>query len=275
MTAAGARFTDCVSARGIGYRTLGSGHPIVLLHGWCLDRRVWMYQEEALARRAHVVSPDLPGFGISSTLAGPYTIERYVDELARFLEELALSDVTVCGFAFGALVAMSTVAAGRGGRIGRIVAIGVPSAGTAPYLKMPKSMRHDWPDFALRSARAILKYPPSGTTVEWLGRMFGSTPLPVAIATLDILSTFEPVDIAALVMKPTLFIHGLDDDVVPPDVSSACAALMPDARVELVERAGHLAIVDNAHRVTELIGDFALGRADTASPLNEIKGGSG
>jgi pimeloyl-ACP methyl ester carboxylesterase len=260
MTPDDERYVERVSARGISYCTLGEGRPVVLLHGWCLDRRMWMYQEEALAARSRVISPDLPGFGASRTLAGPYTLERYVDELARLLDELALDDVTVCGFAFGALVAMSAVAAGAGSRIGKIVAIGVPSAATAPYPRMPKSMRRDWPDFALRSARAILKYPPSATTVEWLGRMYGATPLPVALATLEILAKFEPLEIAARVTKPTLFIHGQDDDIVPPAVSHACAAAMPSARVELVERSGHLAVLDQPVRVTELIAAFALDR---------------
>ena len=124
---------------------------------------------------------------------------------------------------------------------------------------MPKAMRRDWPDFALRSARAILKYPPSETTVDWLGAMFGATPLPVAIATLDILAQFEPTAIAPRVTVPTLFIHGQDDDIVPPDVSRSCAALMPDAKVELVERSGHLAVLDQPVRVTELIAAFAAG----------------
>jgi pimeloyl-ACP methyl ester carboxylesterase len=254
------RYTERVSARGIAYRTMGQGRPIALLHGWCLDRRVWMYQEEALGSRAHVVSPDLPGFGMSRGLAGPYTVERYVDELARFLDELALEDVTVCGFAFGALVAMSAVASGAGQRIGRIVAIGVPSAATAPYPKMPKAMRRDWPDFARRSARAILKNSPSDATLEWLGTMYGSTALPVALATLDILAKFEPTEIAPRVTTPTIFIHGADDDIVPPEVSRSCAALMPNARVELVESSGHLAILDQPARVTELIATFALDR---------------
>src|SRR5438132_7364625 len=138
MTPNDDRYIDRTTGRGVAYRTLGSGRPIVLLHGWCLDRRMWMYQEEALAATHRVVSPDLPGFGMSSGLAGPYTLARYCDELAAFLDELGVQGATVCGFAFGAMVAMATAAAGKGQGIGRIVAVGVPSASTAPYARMPK-----------------------------------------------------------------------------------------------------------------------------------------
>ena len=216
-----------------------------------------MYQEEALAPRHRVVSPDLPGFGASSGLAGPYTLARYVSELAALLDELELDDATVCGFAFGAMVAMAAAAEGATSRMARIVAIGVPSASTAPYPKMPKAMRRDWPEFARRSARAILKNEPSEATLDWLGRIYGATALPVALAGLEILAVFEPASVAPRVTVPTLFIHGADDDVVPPRVSQECAALMPDARVELVERSGHFAVLDQPQRVSELIAAFA------------------
>src|SRR2546430_2260621 len=49
MTANDDPHVERISARGIAYRVLGSSRPIVLLHGWCLDRRIWMYPEEALA----------------------------------------------------------------------------------------------------------------------------------------------------------------------------------------------------------------------------------
>jgi pimeloyl-ACP methyl ester carboxylesterase len=251
------RFTERTSGRGIAYRLLGSGAPIVLLHGWCLDRRMWMYQEEALAATHRVISPDLPGFGASRGLAGPYTLERYTDELAALLAELGLGGATVCGFAFGAMVALSAVAAGKGRHIGRVIAIGVPSASSAPYPRMPKAMRRDWPEFARRSAQAILKNAPSQATLDWLAAMYGSTALPVALAGVEILASFEPVAIAQDVNVPTLFIHGADDDVVPPRVSQDCAAKMRDARVELVAGSGHLAVLDQPQRVAELIAAFA------------------
>jgi len=251
------RFTERTSARGIAYRSLGSGAPIVLLHGWCLDRRMWMYQEEALAATHRVISPDLPGFGASRGLAGPYTLERYTDELAALLAELGAHGATVCGFAFGAMVALSTVAAGKGRDIGRVIAIGVPSASTAPYPRMPKAMRRDWPEFARRSAQAILKNVPSPATLDWLAAMYGATALPVALAGVEILASFEPAAIVQGVTVPTLFIHGADDDVVPPRVSQECAAKMRDARVELVAGSGHLAVLDQPQRVAELIAAFA------------------
>jgi pimeloyl-ACP methyl ester carboxylesterase len=105
------------TSRGITYTQRGVGPAMILVHGWCLNRTLWTYHEESLASSGyHVISPDLPGFGDSRVLAGPYDLDRYVDELATFIQELGLDRVVVVGFAFGAAVAMA-LAARDGSRI--------------------------------------------------------------------------------------------------------------------------------------------------------------
>lgn len=244
--------TVLTSAEGVVYSDRGKGPLIVLLHGWCLSRGLWMYQEEALAGHHRVICPDLPGFGDSAALAGPYSLARYGETVARLLEEIGAMDATVVGFAFGAAVAMSAVA-DFGAHPARLVLIGVPSAATAQYTRMPRAMRRDWPEFARRSAQAICHQPQSDATLAWLSEMFGATPLPVALETVAVLAEFEPVAFARRVLTPTLLIHGADDDIVPLSVSQQCADLMPNASLEVVAESGHLVVLDQKERVAELI----------------------
>jgi pimeloyl-ACP methyl ester carboxylesterase len=251
---------------GVAYRASGQGRPVVLVHGWCLDGTTWLYQEEALAGEAHVVVPDLPGFGASAGLGGPFTLGRYATDLGALLEELALEDAVVVGFAFGALVALAAAAAAPEPRVGGVVAIGVPSASTAPYERMPRAMRRDWPEFARRSARAIVRHPPSDATVDWLAQTYARTRLPVALAVLDILAATEPADLVAGLAVPTLFIHGAEDDIVPVDVARACAGRMAHASLAVVEDSGHLVPLDQPGRVTELVREFVAGRATEVRP---------
>jgi pimeloyl-ACP methyl ester carboxylesterase len=245
-----------VTSRGIAFTARGEGRAIVLVHGWCLNRTLWTYQEEALSHEFRVVSVDLPGFGDSAGLAGPYGLDRHADELGAVLEELHLDHVVVVGFAFGAAVAM-TLAGGDAPRLAGVVLIGVPSAAHAPYDKMPRAMRRDWPDFAARSAQAICKQPLSDASVRWLGEMFGRTPLPVALETVDVLGRFEPIPLAPGVSVPALVVHGEQDDIVPIAVSEACVAQLPDATLVPVADSGHLVVIDQPERLTELVSEFA------------------
>jgi non-heme chloroperoxidase len=248
--------TRGITARGIAYSRRGAGTPLVLLHGWCLNRSLWMYQEEYLAVSHVVFSPDLPGFGESAGLDGPYDMDRQVSELALFLRDVVREPAVLVGFAFGAAVALTLASRSRDGIRG-IVSIGVPSAATAAYDKMPKAMRRDWPEFALRSARAICKSELSDSSLRWLGNMFAGTPLPVAIATVEVLRVFEPEPVCAAVEVPTLFVHGSLDNIVPSSVSARCAAIMSLAKVEIIEDSGHLVPIDKKERLGEIVAWFA------------------
>jgi pimeloyl-ACP methyl ester carboxylesterase len=245
-----------VTSRGVVYERRGEGRPIVFVHGWCLNRELWTYAEEAMVGSHEVITPDLPGFGASAALAGPYTFDRYAEEIAEFLAELRLEDAVYVGFAFGAAVGMRAAAADAPG-LGALVSIGVPSAAHSPYTKMPRAMKRDWPGFADASGKAICKQPQSDATLAWLGRMFGATPLRTALDTVLEMSTFEPTDIAAEVTVPALYVHGAEDDVVPIAISAACAEAGAAADLAEVPECGHLVPIDQKEPFHELLRDFA------------------
>ena len=48
------------TSTGMVFYARGEGPPLVLLHGWCLNRKLWLYAEEAFAADCRVVTPDLP-----------------------------------------------------------------------------------------------------------------------------------------------------------------------------------------------------------------------
>jgi pimeloyl-ACP methyl ester carboxylesterase len=246
--------TAATTVNGLFYTSRGSGRPVVLIHGWCLSGRLWLYLEEELASDHVVVCPDLAGFG-RSALAGPYDLGRLAGDVLSLLDELALEQPALVGFAFGAAVAME-LAASAPGRTGGLVLIGVPSGDTAPYDRMPKAMRRDWPEFARRSAAAICKQPQSEATLAWLEQMFVSTPLPVAIETVGVLEQFDPVALAPRVSDRALFVHGRNDDVVPLSVAERCVEAAPAGRLAVVEDSGHLVPYDQPAELAALVRGF-------------------
>jgi pimeloyl-ACP methyl ester carboxylesterase len=256
------RFT---SGRGLSYERRGSGSPVVLLHGWCLNGRLWTYVAEALQSDHDVVVSDQAGFGRSDHLDGPYDLDGYASDVLALLDELELADAALVGFAFGAAVAMAA-AVHDDRRIGGLVSIGVPSAGHSPYDKMPRAMRRDWPEFACLSARAICKREQSDATLDWLARMFRATPLPVALATVGLLGAFDPVELAADVEVPTLYLHGDEDDIVPVSVSRACADLSPQGRLAVIEGSGHLVVLDRSQALLEHLGAFIAANQEHPTP---------
>jgi pimeloyl-ACP methyl ester carboxylesterase len=215
---------------------------------------MWTYEEELLAADHDVITPDLPGFGRSDGVAGPYDLPSYADSVQALLAELELDDAVLVGFAFGAAVAMSA-AVRDDTRIAGLVLVGVTSGARFPAEKMIRSMRRDWPDFARRSAQ-VLCTRHSDATTSWLEGMFGATALPVAVEAAGLLGEFEPEPLAPALTMPALFLHGAGDDVTPVSLSESCAALAPRGRAQVLGDCGHLAVLDQRDGLHDAVLGF-------------------
>jgi pimeloyl-ACP methyl ester carboxylesterase len=83
---------------------LGEGPPVVLVHGWTLDRRIWRLQVEALASRFRVIAWDRRGFGRSTA---PPDLVREPDDLAAVAHAFAAERFALVGMSQGARVALA------------------------------------------------------------------------------------------------------------------------------------------------------------------------
>jgi non-heme chloroperoxidase len=86
----------------IHYEDHGSGHPIVLIHGYPLDGNSWERQErELLANGYRVITYDRRGFGRSSQPTVGYDYDTFARDLKGLIEHLDVSDVVLVGFSMG------------------------------------------------------------------------------------------------------------------------------------------------------------------------------
>jgi pimeloyl-ACP methyl ester carboxylesterase len=244
--------------RGVSYRRRGSGRPVVLLHGWCLDGSLWMYEEDALAAQHDVLTPDLPGFGRSEGVGGPYGIDAQADALLELLDEADVRDAVLVGFAFGADVALTAAVRDRS-RIAGLALGGITSAAQFPAEKMVRSMRRDWPDFARRSAQVLCPPPHSEATRDWIERVFSGSALHVGTEVAESLGDFEPLPLCARLELPVLFVHGADDAVSTVDVAEACSAAAPHGELAVLENCGHLLVLDQRQAFHEAVASFIDG----------------
>src|SRR5262249_11943544 len=109
MTAASEGWLDRPGAR-LRYETSGPGDgpPVVLLHGFGLDRRMWAPQA-GLASQFLLVTYDLRGFGESAPMA-PGVAYTHAGDLFALLDRLSLGEAALVGQSLGGLVAMQAAA---------------------------------------------------------------------------------------------------------------------------------------------------------------------
>ncbi len=96
-------FSDVNGTR-LYYELAGSGTPVVFIHGFSLDTRMWDDQFETFARQFQVLRYDLRGFGKSALPAGQSY--RHEADLKALLTHLGVGQVHIVGLSMGGAVAV-------------------------------------------------------------------------------------------------------------------------------------------------------------------------
>src|SRR4051812_8615096 len=86
----------------------GEGPPVLLIHGYPLDRTIWRHQIDSLEgfRR---IAPDLRGMGQSDAPDLGYNMSIYAADLVALLDVFGVEDVVLCGLSMGGYVALEFV----------------------------------------------------------------------------------------------------------------------------------------------------------------------
>lgn len=85
------------------YEIAGSGQPLVFVHGFSLDARMWDDQFEAFASRYRVLRYDLRGFGRSDVPTQPYSP---ADDLKALLTQVGMDRAHLVGLSLGGGIAV-------------------------------------------------------------------------------------------------------------------------------------------------------------------------
>ena len=85
------------------YEMLDEGHPLVLLHGGYMDRRMWDDQFEVFARKYQVIRYDIRGFGKSEM---PQVLYSHVEDLYALLKHLNVKQAYLLGLSLGGMIAI-------------------------------------------------------------------------------------------------------------------------------------------------------------------------
>ncbi len=171
----------------VRYREAGQGKPVVFVHGYLVDGRLWDGVVDSLSDRYRCLAPDWPIAAHQLAMnpdadLSPYGIAALI---ASFLEALDLSDVTIVGNDSGG--AMSQVLVTRHpDRIGRLVLTNCDS-----YENFPPGIFKAMPPIAkLPGGMAILAAPfRIGAFGRAAFKPFSKKPIPAEL----VASWMEPV----------------------------------------------------------------------------------
>ena len=274
----------------ITFRESGRGEPVVFLHGYLMDSRLWDPVVERLAPDVRCIALDLP-FGAHRHAMRPdadLSARGVAKLVADALAALELDGVTLVGNDSGGAIAQ-LVAAHHPERLARLVLTpcdcyeNFPPTLFKPLVPLsyvPGAIALVTTTLRLRAPRALpMAYGwvtkrrplPHELIASWVAAANGDRgvrrDLVKVTKGLRPAATLEAAERLASFDRPTLFAFAPDDKLFPVEHARRLAASMPDARVELIDDSRTWVMVDQPQRTAELIGGFvrATGAAQAAA----------
>lgn len=98
---------ESVAGARVHYVDLGSGPPVVLLHGFASSVEIWSGLIPVLARRHRVIAVDLKGFGWTDRPEGDYSPGAQADLVRELLQKRGIEQAALVGHSWGASIALA------------------------------------------------------------------------------------------------------------------------------------------------------------------------
>ena len=237
----------------IGYDIAGEGTPVLLLHGWGVDRSSLKPVFDNLKGICRVCSVDLPGFGESDEPETPYTADDYADFIESFIEFTGFVKPVIFGHSNGGRCSIALT--GRGyDNISKLVLTG--STGIKPKRKLSYYIR----TYSFKLGKKALKWPLIGKLLskKFDPSKYGSADYkaasPLMKRTMSLLINQDLTDRLKNIKVPALLFWGENDTAAPLSDGKKMEKLIPDAALIIYKGGNHYAFL---HNFNEFIAAFS------------------
>lgn len=247
------------------YLLSGNGEPVILLHGAGAGAVTWYPSIHTISKNFQVLAPDIVGYGESDKPDAPYNKAYFSKWLKDFLKELKISKAHIVGLSQGGAIALQFAidnpemvdklvlvdAAGLGAKVSFW-----PLVGMIWMNSFPSSM-------ASRFNSPYLLHKPTnrdpshiGYSIDVLKSKGGKNAFKqgrgAAVSKI-------PEELLKQIKNETLIIWGKDDKLFSVEYGEAAAKIIPNAKLRIIQDAGHLPLMDQPEIFNKILGDFLKG----------------
>lgn len=259
----------------VHYRELGSGPPLLLIHGLMTTSYSWRYVLAPLSAHFRVIAPDLVGCGRTDKPDRGYGPREVAGFIGTLLDAFEMRGGPVVGNSMGGYLCMQ-LALDEPEAMRRLVNIHSPGLPMAKFYALRAAMalpgadrllhrlvnldRHRWVhrnvhyyDESLKSREEAREYG------DPLASREGSRALARYLR-----HTLDPFEMRAFAKRlqrerfpiPLQLIYATRDPMVPPQMGTKLAKLVPSAEMVWLERCSHFAHVDRPETIARQIVEF-------------------
>jgi 3-oxoadipate enol-lactonase len=249
------------------YEEIGSGPPVVLIHGLADDHRLWRHQVPTLAKRFRTIAIDIRGHGSSPKPPGPYGVPLFAADVVALLDQLGIERASFIGLSMGGGISQ-TLALRHAERVEAIALISTSSS-------FPQTTRDRFHSRAAAAERDGMAPIVESMIERWFTPRFRAEhPDEVELTRATVLAN-DPFAFAAAaranaqrdwtddlgaIRCPVLFIGGADD---PGDARRSAATFaehLPQLEAHILDGASHLLPVEQSEVTNDLLLRFLSSR---------------
>jgi len=259
-----------MTPRGVAwhYETAGQGEPLIFIHGWAADQRIWGQQVEFFCKTHQVVSLDLPGHGQSGW--SEMSLKDIAEELNFLLQGLKVDEVNLVASSLGGLVALKYFELFPA-QVRRFVFVGSlprfakskehPFGLEVPRIRKLKSqVQEDFPEILNIFFRSLFTVEErESLRFQWLQTFQKSADLPDPQALEKYLRMLEKEDLTPLlpeVRVPALLVSGSEDYICSPESLRNFHAQLSGAQMQLFSDCGHFPFLSRPEEFNVIVRQF-------------------
>ncbi|MCC6970427.1 MAG: alpha/beta fold hydrolase [Phycisphaerales bacterium] len=240
----------------------GRGRPLVLLHGFPIDRSMWRPLTPPIRDGWRVIAPDLPGFG-ESTVRAQCSIADLADAVFAVLDAIGVREkIVLGGLSMGGIVCFDAWRR-YAHRIAAILLIDTrPNAetaeGRAARYSVALSVEKDGPKVVADSMRGRLfaLATPADLQEQWFARISAQPRIGTAACARALGDRADSWPTLATINVPTLIIVGDQDAITPPDLAKEMHTKITGSHLAIINGAGHMPPVEQPSATADAINAF-------------------
>jgi len=249
----------------LAWEEAGAGLPVVLLHAFPLNRRMWALQVKELAGRYRVITPDFRGAGESAVADEDSTMERLAEDIAGLLDHLGLDRVVLGGLSMGGYATFAFLRR----YAARVTALILADTRATADTDDGKKARHEMAALAEREGAAPVA---QQMVPKLLGATTQERKRDVVASVQEIILSNPPAGIARFqrgmavrpdsrpllpaIECPTLVLVGEEDTLTPPTDADVLVSGIGRSRLVRIPEAGHLSNLENPPAFNRALNDF-------------------
>ncbi|HYM92520.1 MAG TPA: alpha/beta hydrolase [Chitinophagaceae bacterium] len=250
----------------IYYRIIGSGKPVVLLHGFGGDGEVWKNQIEFLKNKFQLIIPDLPGSG-KSEMIEDMSIEGMAELIKAILDKENIALCTIIGHSMGGYITLAFAEKYPE----HLNAFGLCHSTSYADSREKKSARRKGIEFInqhgafefLKTTSPDLFSPISlnemkkeiNTFINSLGSLSAAALVSYYTAMIQ---RPERTEILRNSKVPVLFIMGKYDNAVPLKDALEQCHLPEKSYIDILTKSGHMGMMEEAGKTNRALEEFLL-----------------